>query len=113
MHLLEVQSIQNLDEYHDDLKALLGFVKYQRNLHELLAFIQSNEAYFSKLPKEAYDAINTVSDVKELEHYIAEFEEQEEINMCKTLQQLRNEQRMEGINEGRQKEQSNRLRPFG
>lgn len=101
MHLLEVQCIENMEEYEGELKVLLGFVKYQKNLEALLTFVGENEEICKKLPRETLRTIEAVAEIKELEEYIPNIEEQEVINMCDALQQLRQEGRMEGRTEGR------------
>ena len=82
-------------------KVLLGFVKYQKNLEALLTFVGENEEICKKLPRETLRTIEAVAEIKELEEYIPNIEEQEVINMCDALQQLRQEGRTEGRREGK------------
>ena len=102
MHLLEVQAIKDLEVYDDDLMALFGFIKYQKNRSELEAFIQAHASYFYKVPRETYEAIKNVADIKEMSQYIEkEKEEKEAVNMCDALKQLKEESIQQGMQKGR------------
>ena len=102
MHLLEVQAIKDLEVYDDDLMALFGFIKYQKNRSELEAFIQAHASYFYKVSRETYEAIKNVADIKEMSQYIEkEKEEKEAVNMCDALKQLKEESIQQGMQKGR------------
>lgn len=41
LNLLEIRAISNLEQYHGELKALFGFLKYQNSKQDLQTFILS------------------------------------------------------------------------
>ena len=47
MHLLEVNKIENLDQYHSDLMLLFGILKYRKDKKKMEAFIEKNKEAFS------------------------------------------------------------------
>ena len=100
MHLLEVQAIKNLEAYDNDLMALFGFIKYQKNKRELMAFIERHADYFSSVSRETTTAIIGAADIPEMEKYIQNQKETEEIDMCDALKQLKEEGRQEGMQIG-------------
>lgn len=102
MHLLEVQAIKNLEAYDDDLMALFGFIKYQKNRQKLEAFIQKHADYFNNVSRETYEAITGAADIREIQKYIKNQNETEEIDMCDALKQMQEESMKKGIQQGMQ-----------
>lgn len=92
LNLLEVCGIEDLEQYHGELKALLGFVKYQKDYTALQAFMNHNQELFSAMTPETAQAISILGNARNLEPYLSKFasEEngQEEINMCQAIQDM-------------------------
>ena len=61
MHLLEINKIENLATYPDELRRVFGFVKYQGDRDALLEYVQDNEMLFHEVSKEEYDLIREVT----------------------------------------------------
>lgn len=57
MNLLEVHSMENLEAYSGELKALFGFVRYQKDKTALKQFVSENEDIFQSLTPETIRAI--------------------------------------------------------
>lgn len=98
LNLLEVHSMNNLEQYSGGLKALLGFVKYQKDKAGLVEFISQNEDVFRKIDIETSQAIRVLTNTKELDTILTRQEEgKEEIDMCQALEELKAEIQEEGI----------------
>lgn len=103
MNLLEVNALENLDAYSGELKALLGFVKYQKDKASLKSFVEANEEIFREVSPETVRAISVLGNARELESYISadDAKEKEEIDMCQALQEMIMDGKVEGKAEGK------------
>ena len=98
LNLLEVQNMNNLEQYSGGLKALLGFVKYQKDKAGLTRFISQNEDVFRKIDTETSQAIRVLASTKGLDPIlIRQEDEKEEIDMCQALEDWKAEIMEEGI----------------
>lgn len=105
LHLLEVSSMPNLEQYTGELKAFFGFVKYQRDKQKLLSFVMQNEDIFRAVSHETAYAIQTMAHVKEFDWFHEGDEDEDEmevIDMCQALQDLMADSRLEGLTLGEQ-----------
>ncbi len=103
MNLLEVNSMDNLDSYSGELKALLGFIRYQKDKKELGRFIDENAGIFHGMTEETVRAISVLSNIQELSRFLDTEEncEKEEIDMCQALKEMIEDGRAEGKAEGK------------
>ena len=103
MNLLEVNSMDNLDSYSGELKALLGFIRYQKDKKELGRFIDENAGIFHGMTEETVRAISVLGNVRELGRFLDTEEdcEKEEIDMCQALKEMIEDGRAEGKAEGK------------
>ncbi len=102
MNLLEVRSMENLEAYSGELKALFGFVRYQKDKTLLKQFVSENKDIFQSLTPETIRAISVLGNVRELEHYLENRKEDEEVyDMCEALQEMIMDGKMEGRAEGK------------
>ena len=89
INLLEVRSIDNLDQYTGELKALLGFMKYQKDKVALAEFVKENEDIFQELSRETVQAIAVLGNAKEVETYLNRSDQEKEaVNMCDALRDM-------------------------
>lgn len=89
INLLEICSIPDLEQYHGELKALLGFVKYQKDKEALKEFVKTNEATFQELSRETAQAIAVLGNAKEVGIYLERVDKEEEaVDMCEALQEM-------------------------
>lgn len=105
MNLLEVNSMDNLESYRGELKALLGFIRYQKDKEELRRFIDENTGIFQGMTEETARAISVLGNVPELERFLdtnVEHEyNREAIDMCQALKEMIEDGRAEGKAEGK------------
>ncbi|MDD3794850.1 MAG: Rpn family recombination-promoting nuclease/putative transposase [Lachnospiraceae bacterium] len=99
-HLLQITEIQDLESYSDDLKIVFGFVKYQKEKEALLNYVQENKELFQSVSDENYYVIKQLTRSDEIDRY-RKNEESEGMNVCKALQDLKEEGREEGRTEGK------------
>lgn len=102
MNLLEVRSIPNLEQYHGELKALLGFVKYQKNPALMKAFMAENQSLFQNMTMETVRAMTVLGNAKQLEKSVINHgdEGKETVDVCEALEVMIEEGRKEGRKEG-------------
>ena len=97
MNLLEVCSMENLEAYRGELKALFGFIRYQKDKAALSRFVMENEDIFHALTSETIRAISVLGGARELGQYVKrEKEDEEEIDMCEALQEMIMDGKIEG-----------------
>ncbi len=101
MNLLEVCSMENLEAYSGELKALFGFVKYQKDKSKLSRFVSENKAVFEMLTPETARAISVLGNFRGLENYLENRKEDEEVfNLCEAVQEMIMDGKAEGKAEG-------------
>lgn len=94
--------MENLEAYSGELKALFGFVRYQKDKMALKRFVSENEDIFQSLTPETIQAISVLGNVRELDHYLENRKEDEEAyDMCEALQEMIMDGKMEGRAEGK------------
>lgn len=102
LNLLEVRKIEDLDHYQGELKALLGFVKYQSDKKALDHFVQENTDMFRNISTETLYAMSILGNSRELQERITQIKEQSKnleevhIDMCQAIREMIEEGRAEG-----------------
>lgn len=104
LNLLDIGRMENLEQYEGELKAFFGFIKYHRDKHALSEFVQENQNIFQSLPTETLQAISIMAETKEVEkycrHQVSDTEKEGGMNMCKALEDMKDEAREEGRRQG-------------
>lgn len=108
LNLLEVCAIENLEDYSGELKALLGFLKFQKDKKALKNFVEENRGLFQSMTLETAQAIAVLGNAGALNRYLKEFDSEEKncgdgkegIDMCQALQEMMEDSRKEGIEQG-------------
>ncbi|MDY5482860.1 MAG: hypothetical protein SPF91_01535, partial [Clostridium sp.] len=72
INLLEIRSIEDLEHYHGELKAFLGFLKYGKEKSALQKFVSDNEAIFRSISPESVQAMAVLGNSRELERILPE-----------------------------------------
>lgn len=109
LNLLEVRKIEDLDQYQGELKALLGFVKYQGNKHALGQFVDENTELFQSMSAETIYAMSVLGNSRELQARIAQVTnednnlEEVQVDMCQAIREMIEDGRIEGLQEGLEK----------
>lgn len=104
INLLDVKRIENLDDYSDELKALFGYIKYQKDKYALTRFVNENEDIFRNLSLESVQAIAVLGNSKELGKFYegSSNSGEERIDMCQALREMMEDAKREGREEGRE-----------
>ena len=105
INLLDVMRITNLDQYSDELKALFGFIKYQKDKTALRNFVKQNESIFCRMDPESARAIAVLGNAGKLEQIMKKNKKdgEETVDVCQALLEMMDEARLEGRDEGMQK----------
>lgn len=96
LNILEVNSISNLDDYHGELKALLGLLRYQKDKTGLQTFVNNNRELFQSISPETVLAMSVLGNMKALEQYLPNdhlnddnfSKEQGGIDMCQAIEEM-------------------------
>lgn len=99
LNLLEVCRIPNLDQYQGELKALLGFVRYQKNKRALQQFITENQKIFQNIGRETLHAMSILGNTRNLEDDLIRKQADQteaELDMCQALKEWLEDERAEG-----------------
>lgn len=90
LNLINPAEIENLSQFEESLQMVFGMIKYRKDVNALKDYIEQNRDYFSKVDEETYRVAKMMlgadsywKDVKS--------EEDGEMNMCKALEDLRQE----------------------
>lgn len=98
LYIIDVRRFENTEELETDVRIVFGFLQRQENRAELIKYIQENEEAFSDIDDEAYDMISILADSEELIQIKERQKGKEsEHNMCKALDDMVEEARLEGI----------------
>lgn len=104
MNLLEIRTMENLEDYSGELKALLGFIRYQKDKTALNKFVEENTETFRAMTPETVRAISVLGNVRQLERYLEpgmEMEKKEEIDVCQAWDDMILDGKEEGKAEGK------------
>ncbi len=105
IHLISMREIprEALQRMKSDLKYVLGLMRCGNSRYEYEEFILQNREYFSHIPKSAVDVLHVCMNIKELtrilEYHTTEVGE-EETDMCRALEQIKQESRELGVKQG-------------
>ena len=89
MNLFEIRKIENTDIFRTDLKLVFDVIRCSEDKGKLKALIGENPAY-QHLKRDAYLLIDKYANVKDLIK-IKEEDEGDEVNMCKALEDMKEE----------------------
>lgn len=102
LRVLDVGRFTESENMKTDARIVFGFLQRQRNSHELKQYVEENKEAFSCINEEAYDMIQAMASNNELEVLKECYRNREGgIDMCKALQDWKEEERREGRQEGR------------
>lgn len=102
MNLLEIRDIEDTEKFRTDLRLVLGFLKRMYNKSELEDFIQDNREEFCQIPEDVYDMIWVLAGERRLKSLKQKImNEKEMYDMCKALEDIREESRKQGEDAGK------------
>lgn len=99
MNLLQIRKLEQTDGYRTDLQQVFDFIRYSTDKKRLRELVISNPVYRS-LAEDAYDVAVEFTGAKELIEVKKAFEKGGEVDMCKALTEMLQDERMEGRKEG-------------
>ena len=99
--------MENLDAYSGEMKALFGFIRYQRDKVGLAEFVEKNRELFHSISPETVQAIAVMGNAGEVERYVEKYSVTEEngeerVDMCKALEDMMADARQDGYDKGEQ-----------
>ncbi len=111
INIIDVRHLseKEIESYSGDVKALFGFLAYDKDSKKLEKFVKENAILFEHLPLDVMTAINEYSHFEVSERFI---DEKGGANMCKAIEDIRLEGIEEGIEEGIKKVAINLLKKY-
>lgn len=102
VYILDVKRFREVEQLHTDVRLVFGFLQRQERKEALLEYIEENQQEFSDIPEDTYDMLDSFGNVAELET-IKKLNRKEKggIDMCKALQDMREDAKNEGIEIGK------------
>lgn len=106
LNILEIQAIDDLENYQGELKGLLGFLRYQKEKEALRKFVDENQDIFENLPEETVLAMSVLGDSRELKRCLKNTKGQndkerkdrkEGINVCDAIREMIEDGREEAV----------------
>ena len=96
---MEEAELQRLSE---DLQQVLGMLKYRDKEKELQDYIRKNEACFSSVDVETYQALCSFLNAEKGLKRVEDLRKGDKVNMCQALEQMYQHAMQEGREEGRE-----------
>ena len=99
MNLIDAGHMEEvyLKKFSEDLQQVLGMLKYRKQKRELQKYIQKNEAYFSSVDVETYQALCSFLNMEKGLKKVEELQKEEKINMCQAMEEWYQDAVEEGI----------------
>ena len=76
--ILETGSYPALENFHTDLRVVLGFLQRAAKKEEMRRWVKENKKEFQQLDEDAYDLIQVMANTKGLDVYVKNIREKEE-----------------------------------
>lgn len=100
INLIDASDPEKLCAFHTDLQLILGMLQYRNKMEELVGYVNQHREYFSKLDLDTYHAVQAfLNSETRLRQVMKDESEEDEIDMCKALQDLYEEGIEQGIRE--------------
>ena len=96
LNLIDMKHMKDINVFHSDLQQVFGMLKYKGNKELLNHYINENPEYFNNIDKETAFVIGELLDSEDILRTADEIREGEKMSMCKALEDLYNEGRLEG-----------------
>ena len=99
MNLIDAGHMEEvyLKKFSEDLQQVLGMLKYRKQKRELQKYIQKNEAYFSSVDVETYQALCSFLNMEKGLKEVEALQKEEKINMCQAMEEWYQDAVEEGI----------------
>ena len=94
LNLIEPAAIEDTTKFQSDFRYVMDFIKHSKDKEKLKEMLEKNKEFFSRVPYETAMLIKHCADVD-----VRVKEEKEETNMCKAIEDMKEEAREEGRKE--------------
>ena len=106
INLIEPDNMEHLERFQTDLKEIFGMMQCRKDKEKLLDYMHQNKDYFQHVDADTYVAIGELLQSRKIMNQTVKEEEEEEVDMCKALDDLYadgvSKGRIEGREEGRE-----------
>ena len=96
LHIIDVKRFAHSDWFKTDLRLVFGFLQRHHEKERLRDFIQANESDFRSMEDDAYVLMATMSHTEELMKFRIKNRKGGKVDMCKALEDMRQEAKDEG-----------------
>jgi len=111
IHLIDIKKIQDTSVFKTDVRQVFDFIRYSEDSRKMKELLEKDEAY-QNLDEDAYDMVALYTKSKELLKLAKQHKEGDNIDMCKAIQDMMQEERTEGRAEGRAEGKAYGIRAF-
>ena len=99
INLLDVNQIEDTSVYKTDLQTILEMLKYRQDKESMQKYVQEHEGYFRHVDRDTYNVLRVLLKAEKQMDEIKN-QEKEEVDMCQALQEIFDDGREAGRNEG-------------
>jgi len=111
INLIEVDNIEHLEQFQTDLKEVFGMMQCRKDKNKLLNYINQNKDYFQHVDADTFVAIEELLQSNKIMKELIK-EDEEEVDMCKALDDLYADGVSKGREEGRENQAIESARLF-
>ena len=97
INVVDIVHMKDIFVFRSDLQQVFGMLKYKGSKDKLNNYINQNSEYFNNIDRETALVIGELLNSEEIIKTAEEIREGEQINMCKALEDLKMEGRLEGM----------------
>lgn len=98
IHICEVRKFQNTDVFMTDLKQVFDCIRYSDDKEKLYELVMNDPAY-KEMDEDTYDVIAEYTSTEQLME-VKQYKEKGKVDMCKAIEEMIQDGRMEGLNQG-------------
>lgn len=88
------------ENFHTDVRELIGFMKRRKSKRELEEYCRENEERIRQMDEDTFDAVSVMINQPEFIKRKAEYQEGGKANMCKAMEDWKEELLKEGMEQG-------------
>ncbi len=98
IHICEVRKFQNTNVFKTDLKQVFDCIRYSDDKEKLYELVMNDQAY-KEMDEDTYDVIAEYTNTEQLIE-VKQYKEKGKVDMCKAIEEMIQDGRMEGIEQG-------------
>ena len=101
INLLDAGNVEDVSRFRTDLQQVFGMLKYRGEKEKLQRYMQENRDYFGQVDVETYQALGAFLHSEKKLKEVVDSREEEQIDMCKALDDIYADGEKVGKEEGR------------